>query len=320
MLLDVALRDYDLKSVPEFARCAETIGYDCIWTSETQHDPFLPLGVAATATSKIKLVTSIAVAFPRSPMITAYTAWDLQKASAGRFILGLGSQVRAHNQRRFSVKFESPGPKLREVVLALRAIWDCWQNGTHLRFKGKFYNFDLMTPFFNPGPIAHPTVPVFVAGVNRYMYRMAGEVCDGLHVHPFHTAKYLHEYVHPAVNEGLQTSGRSRRNFQYATSVFVIVGDTERERAENTEAIRQQIAFYASTRTYAPVLEAHGWEAISPELHQKSLDGDWKAMSRLITDEMIDEVAVSGTYEIIVQKLRQRYEGLLDSSRTSPRL
>ncbi|PYV71362.1 MAG: LLM class F420-dependent oxidoreductase [Acidobacteria bacterium] len=312
MLLDVALRDYDLKSVPEFARCAETIGYDCIWTSETQHDPFLPLGVAATATSKIKLVTSIAVAFPRSPMITAYTAWDLQKASAGRFILGLGSQVRAHNQRRFSVKFESPGPKLREVVLALRAIWDCWQNGTHLRFKGKFYNFDLMTPFFNPGPIAHPTVPVFVAGVNRYMYRMAGEVCDGLHVHPFHTAKYLHEYVHPAVNEGLQTSGRSRRNFQYATSVFVIVGDTERERAENTEAIRQQIAFYASTRTYAPVLEAHGWEAISPELHQKSLDGDWKAMSRLITDEMIDEVAVSGTYEIIVQKLRQRYEGLLD--------
>ncbi|PYV60205.1 MAG: LLM class F420-dependent oxidoreductase [Acidobacteria bacterium] len=312
MLLDVALRDYDLKSVPEFARRAETIGYDCIWTSETQHDPFLPLGVAATATSKIKLVTSIAVAFPRSPMITAYTAWDLQKASAGRFILGLGSQVRAHNQRRFSVKFESPGPKLREVVLALRAIWDCWQNGTHLRFKGKFYNFDLMTPFFNPGPIAHPTVPVFVAGVNRYMYRMAGEVCDGLHVHPFHTAKYLHEYVHPAVNEGLQTSGRSRRNFQYATSVFVIVGDTERERAENTEAIRQQIAFYASTRTYAPVLEAHGWEAISPELHQKSLDGDWKAMSRLITDEMIDEVAVSGTYEIIVQKLRQRYEGLLD--------
>jgi len=312
MLLDVALRDYDLKSVPEFARCAETIGYDCIWTSETQHDPFLPLGVAATATSKIKLVTSIAVAFPRSPMITAYTAWDLQKASAGRFILGLGSQVRAHNQRRFSVKFESPGPKLREVVLALRAIWDCWQNGTHLRFKGKFYNFDLMTPFFNPGPIAHPTVPVFVAGVNRYMYRMAGEVCDGLHVHPFHTAKYLREYVHPAVNEGLQTSGRSRRNFQYATSVFVIVGDTERERAENTEAIRQQIAFYASTRTYAPVLEAHGWEAISPELHQKSLDGDWKAMSRLITDEMIDEVAVSGTYEIIVQKLRQRYEGLLD--------
>jgi probable F420-dependent oxidoreductase len=312
MLLDLALRDYDLNSVPDFARHAESIGYDCLWTSETQHDPFLPLAVAATATSKIKLGTSIAVAFPRSPMLTAHTAWDLQKASAGRFILGLGSQIKAHNQRRFSVKFESPGPKLREVVLALRAIWDCWQNGTSLRFKGQFYNFDLMTPFFNPGPIAHPKIPVFVAGVNRYMCRMAGEVCDGLHVHPFHTAKYLREYVHPAVSEGLQASARSRADFQYATSVFVIVGDTERERSENAEAVRQQIAFYASTRTYAPVLEAHGWEAISPELHKKSLEGDWKGMSRLITDEIMDEVAISGTDQTIGQKLRERYEGLLD--------
>src|SRR5438445_6293320 len=205
--LDAGLRNYDLTSVSAEAHRLEEIGFGGIWTQETQHDPFLPLAVAAGATQSIQLGTAIAVAFPRSPMLLAYTAWDLQKASRGRFILGLGSQVKAHNERRFSVKFESPGPKLREVVLALRAIWDCWQNGTHLRFKGKFYNFDLMTPFFNPGPIAHPTVPVFVAGVNRYMYRMAGEVCDGLHVHPFHTAKYLHEYVHPAVNEGLQTSG-----------------------------------------------------------------------------------------------------------------
>ena len=312
MLLDVALRDYDLNSVSDFARQAEAAGYDCIWTSETQHDPFLPLAVAASGTSKIKLGTAIAVTFPRSPMITAYTAWDLQKASAGRFILGLGSQVRAHNQRRFSVKFESPGPKLREVVLGLRAIWECWQKGTPLSFRGQFYNFDLMTPFFNPGPIAHPKIPVFVAGVNRYMCRMAGEVCDGLHVHPFHTAKYLREYVHPAVNEGLQASGRSRADFQYATSVFVIVGDTERERSENAEAVRQQIAFYASTRTYAPVLEAHGWESVGPELHEKSLDGDWKGMSRLITDEIMDEVAITGTYETIGQKLRARYAGLLD--------
>jgi len=312
MLLDIALRDYDLNSVPDFARRAEATGYDCLWTSETQHDPFLPLAVAATSTSKIKLGTSIAVAFPRSPMITAYTAWDLQNASNGRLILGLGSQVRAHNQRRFSVKFESPGPQLREVVLALRTIWDCWQNGTPLRFKGQFYNFDLMTPFFNPGPIAHPKIPVFVAGVNRYMCRMAGEVCDGLHVHPFHTAKYLREYVHPAVNEGLKGSGRSRADFQYATSVFVITGATERERSENAEAVRQQIAFYASTRTYAPVLEAHGWEAVGPELHAKSLEGDWKGMSRLITDEMMDDVAISGTYETTGLELRERYKGLLD--------
>lgn len=312
MKLDAGLRDYDLRTIPEQARKLEAIGYDCIWTSETQHDPFLPLAVAAPATSSIKLGTSIAVAFPRSPMITAYTAWDIQNASPGRFILGLGSQVRAHIQRRFSIKFESPGPKLREVVLALRAIWECWQNGTPLRFKGEFYNFDLMTPFFNPGPIAHPKIPIFIAGVNRYMCRMAGEVCDGLHVHPFHTPKYLREYVHPAVNEGLQASGRSRKDFQYATAVFVIVGDTERERAQNAEAARQQIAFYASTRTYEPVLASHGWEAIGPELHQKSLEGDWKAMARLITDEMLDVIAVSGTYENIGTKLRERYSGLLD--------
>jgi probable F420-dependent oxidoreductase len=312
MKFDAGLREYGLRAIPEQARKLEAIGYDCIWTSETQHDPFLPLAVAATATSSIQLGTSIAVAFPRSPMITAYTAWDIQKASQGRFILGLGSQVRAHNQRRFSVKFESPGPKLREVVLALRAIWECWQKGTPLRFKGEFYNFDLMTPFFNPGPIEHPKVPIFIAGVNRYMCRMAGEVCDGLHVHPFHTPKYVREYVQPAVDEGLQASGRSRQDFQYATAAFVIVGDTERERSQNTEAVRQQIAFYASTRTYEPVLAAHGWEAIGPELHQKSLDGDWKGMSRLITDDMVDVIAVRGTYEDIGTKLRQRYAGLLD--------
>jgi probable F420-dependent oxidoreductase len=312
MFLDAALRNYDLQAVPEFARQMESIGYDCLWTSETAHDPFLPLAVAATATSSLKLGTSIAVAFPRSPMLTAYTAWDIQKASAGRFILGLGSQVRAHNQRRFSVKFESPGPKLREVVLALRAIWECWQQGTPLRFKGEFYNFDLMTPFFNPGPIEHPKIPVFIAGVNRYMCRMAGEVCDGLHVHPFHTPKYLREYVRPAVEEGLHASNRSYQDFAYATAAFVIVGDTEHERAANAEAVRQQIAFYASTRTYESVLAAHGWEGIVPELHQKSLDGDWKGMARLITDEILDAVAVSGTYETIGMRLRERYAGLID--------
>lgn len=312
MTLDVGMRDYDLRAVPEYARKSEAIGYDCIWTSETQHDPFLPLAVAATTTSSIKLGTSIAVAFPRSPMVIAYTAWDIQKASAGRFILGLGSQVKAHNQRRFSVKFESPGPKLREVVLALRAIWECWQKGTPLRFKGEFYTFDLMTPFFNPGPIAHPKIPIFIAGVNRYMCRMAGEVCDGLHVHPLHTAKYLREFVHPAVEEGLHVTGRSRQDFAYATASFVVVGDTERERAQNAEAVKQQIAFYASTRTYEPVLAAHGWEGIAPELHARSLEGDWAGMTRLITDEMLDTFAVSGTYEDIGRKLRDRYAGLLD--------
>jgi probable F420-dependent oxidoreductase len=312
MKIDVALRNYQLPDVLRFAAKVESIGYDCLWTSETQHDPFLPLGVAATGTTKMKLGTAIAVAFPRSPMITAHTAWDLQKSSGGSLLLGLGTQVRAHNERRFSVKFESPGPKLREVVLALRAIWDCWQNGTKLDFKGEFYNFNLMTPFFNPGPIEYPEIPIYIAGVNEYMCRMAGEVCDGLHVHPLHTAKYLREYVQPAVNEGLRKSGRARDQFTYATANFVIVGDTEEERVKNTEAVRQQIAFYASTRTYEPILATHGWEGILPELHQKSMSGDWGGMARLITDEMLDEIAVSGTYEEIGRKLRERYSGLLD--------
>ena len=180
------------------------------------------------------------------------------------------------------------------------------------QFEGEFYKFDLMTPFFNPGPIAHPKIPIFIAGVNRYMCRVAGEVCDGLHVHPFHTPKYLREYVHPAVEEGLRASGRARRDFAYATASFVIVGDTERERAQNTEAVKQQIAFYASTRTYEPVLTSHEWDGIVMELHRKSLQGDWKGMTRLITDEMLDMIAVIGTYENIGSKLRERYAGLLD--------
>jgi len=312
MTLDVGMGDYGLGAVPEQARKAEAIGYGCLWTSETQHDPFLPLAVAATATSSIKLGTSIAVAFPRSPMVIAYTAWDLQKASAGRFILGLGSQVKAHNQRRFSVKFESPGPKLREVVLALRTIWECWQKGTPLKFEGEFYKFDLMTPFFNPGSIAHPKIPIFIAGVNRYMCGVAGEVCDGLHVHPLNTPKYLRECVRPAVEEGLHASGRSHQDFAYAAACFAVVGDTEGERLQNEEAVKQQIAFYASTRTYEPVLAAHGWEEIAQELHGKSLAGDWKGMARLITDEILDAIAVSGTCESIGNKLRERYAGLLD--------
>jgi probable F420-dependent oxidoreductase len=245
-------------------------------------------------------------------MITAMIAWDLQKASGGRFMLGLGSQVKAHNERRFSVKYESPGPKMAEAVRAIRAIWDCWQNGTPLKFHGHFYQFDLMTPFFNPGPIAHPNIPVFIAGVNHYMCRVAGEVCDGLHVHPFHTPKYLRDYVHPAVDEGLRTSGRARQDFSYATAAFVIVGDTEQERARNAEAVRQQIAFYASTRTYEPVLAAHGWEGVTGELHHKSLQGDWQGMSALISDEMLSTIAVTGTWDTIGPQLRQRYAGLLD--------
>ncbi len=312
MKLDVGMLTHDLKTIPAYARKVEALGFDCLWSSETQHDPFLPLAVAATATSTIKLGTAIAVAFPRSPMLLAHTAWDLQSASGGRFILGLGTQVKGHNERRFSVKFESPGPKLREVVRALRAIWDTWQNGTTLNFRGEFYRFDLMTPFFNPGPIAHPRIPVYIAGVNRYICRVAGEECDGLHVHPFNSATYLREYVHPAVAEGLRASGRARADFTFATSTFAIVGDTEAERLARAQAVKQQIAFYASTRTYEPVLAAHGWQDLVPHLHRKSVEGDWKGMADLITDEMVDTYAVTGTYDTLAARIKERYAGLLD--------
>ena len=312
MKLDVGMLSHDIKSIPAYARKVEALGFDCLWSAETQHDPFLPLAAAATVTNRMRLGTSIAVAFPRSPMILAHTAWDLAKASGGRFILGLGSQVKGHNERRFSVKWESPAPRMREVVQALRAIWDCWQNGTKLNFKGRFYRFDLMTPFFNPGPLPHPKIPVYIAGVNEYMCRVAGEVCDGLHVHPFNSPKYLREYVHPAVEQGLAASGRTRADFTYATSSFVVVGDTEAELAAARQAVKQQIAFYASTRTYEPVLAAHGWQDIAPQLHRKSIEGDWKGMADLITDEMLDTYAVTGTHDTIAARLTERYAGLLD--------
>jgi probable F420-dependent oxidoreductase len=308
--LDVGMLTHDLRTIPDYARKVEALGFDCLWSAETQHDPFLPLAVAATVTSRIKLGTSIAVAFPRSPMILAHIAWDLARASGGRFILGLGSQVKGQNERRFSVKFEAPAPKMREVVLAMRAIWDAWQNRTKLNFKGRFFRFDLMTPFFDPGPIEHPQVPVYVAGVNPAMCRVAGEVADGLHVHPFNSPKYLREIVRPAVEEGM---ARARRTaFAYATSSFVVVGDTEAELAPQKEAVKQQIAFYASTRTYEPVLATHGWQDLVPHLHRKSVEGDWKGMADLITDEMLETYAVIGSYATIAARLKERYAGLLD--------
>jgi probable F420-dependent oxidoreductase len=310
--LDVAMLTHDLRTVPDYARKVEALGFDCLWSAETQHDPFLPLAAAATVTSRIRLGTSIAVAFARSPMVLAHTGWDLARASGGRFILGLGSQVKGHNERRFSVKWESPAPRMREVVLALRAIWDAWQNGTRLNFKGQFYRFDLMTPFFDPGPIEHPRIPVYIAGVNRHMCRVAGEVCDGLHVHPFNSPTYLREYVQPAVDEGLKAAGKRREDFTYATSSFVVIGDTEAERAAQRLAVKQQIAFYASTRTYEPVLAAHGWQDLAPQLHRKSIEGDWKGMAALVTDEMLDAYAVTGTHDTIAERLVERYRGLLD--------
>ena len=316
--LDLAFMTFDLRDIPAYARRAEELGVGALWSAETKHDPFMPLAVAAANTERVQLGTAIAVAFPRSPMIMAHTAWDLQKVSGGRFVLGLGTQVKAHNERRFSLKWEPPGPRLREVVLALRAIWDAWQLGTPLDFRGQSYRFDLMTPFFNPGPIEHPRIPVYIAAVNPYMARMAGEICDGLHVHSFHSPKYLREVLHPAVGVGLHASGRTRKDFTFRASTMVVLGDTEEELARNRQAVKQQIAFYASTRTYQAVLAVHGLDHLVPRLHAKSLEGDWKGMADLISDETLDHFAVTATWETVGSRLRERYAGICDRTQLYP--
>jgi len=316
--LDLGFMTFDLREIPAYARRAEELGVGALWSAETKHDPFLPLAVAAANTSRIQLGTAIAVAFPRSPMILAHTAWDLQKVSGGRFVLGLGTQVKAHNERRFSLKWEPPGPRLREVVLALRAIWESWQSGAPLDFRGQSYRFDLMTPFFNPGPIEHPRIPVYIAAVNPYMAQMAGEICDGLHVHSFHSPKYLREVIRPAVEVGLAKSGRPIKDFTFRASTMVVVGDDADELERTKRAVKQQIAFYASTRTYQAVLAVHGLDHLVPHLHAKSLEGDWQGMADLISDETLDHFAVTATWKTLGEKLRQRYDGICDRTQLYP--
>ncbi len=313
MLVEYHIQGRDLRAVPEIVRRAEAVGYDAVTTSETSHDPFLPLVLAAEHSERLLLGTSVAIAFPRSPMVVAYVAWDLQKFSRGRLVLGLGTQVKGHIERRFSVPWTAPGPRLREYIGALRAIWECWQKGAPLNFRGRHYTFTLMTPFFNPGPIDHPTIPVYIAAVNAFMARLAGEVCDGIRLHPFLSPKYLREVILPAVRAGAARAGRSLENFGLAGAGFVITGRTEADLAPQREAVRRQLAFYASTRTYRPVMELHGWGETVDRLHRLSLQGRWEEMAGLITDEMLETYATIGTYDEIADRLRERYGGLVTS-------
>jgi probable F420-dependent oxidoreductase len=310
--LDTGLMASNLNDVVTSAQAAEDIGFDALWTAETSHDPFFPLVVAAQHTKRVKLGTAIAVAFPRSPMVLAQIGWDLQAASRGRFILGLGTQVKGHNERRFGVRWEHPGPKLREMIQMIRAIWDCWQNGTRPSFNGKFYNFTLMTPFFNPGPIEYPEIPIYIAGVNEYMCQLAGELCDGFHIHPFHSLKYLDEVVFPNLEKGLQKAGRQRSQVAMTTTAFVITGANEAEVEAAKAPVRQQLSFYASTRTYSGVLEIHGWGDASARLNEKAAKGDWTGMANEITDEMLEVYAVSGTYDQIAERVKSKYKNYLD--------
>ena len=306
------LSNRDVRAVAAEAAWAEGMGYDGVASSDTAHDPFMALTLAATATARVTLETHVAIAFPRSPMVVAYTARDLQDLSGGRFRLGLGTQVKGHIERRFATTWESPGPKLREYIQALRHIWQSWDSGERLDFQGRFYRFSLMTPFFSPGPGLHPPPPIFNAAVNGYNCRVAGEVSDGLVLHTFTSAEYARRVVKPNIAAGAEKAGRNPADIKVNGVGFIVTGGSKAAVQGAIAETRRRIAFYASTRTYFPVLECHGFTEIGQRLHQLSLEGKWEEMGRLVNDEMLDAFAVVGEYDEIADKLLARYRGLVD--------
>jgi probable F420-dependent oxidoreductase len=314
MKLDAALAvdATHLRDVARIARAAEQVGFGALWTPETQHNGFYPLLVAAEHTERIQLGTAVAIAFPRSPMVMAQNAWDLQAVSGGRFILGLGTQVKAHIERRYSTTWDAPVARLRDYIGALRAIWRAWQTGERLEYRGEYYQHTLMTPFFNPGPIAHPHVPIYIAGVNEGLARLAGEACDGFHVHPFHSVKYLNEVVRPQIAAAAERAGRPAADIALVSSVFAITGPNEAAIDATRALAREQIAFYASTPTYRVVLAAHGWEDVGEQLSRLAAMKRWSQMGALVTDEMLSVFAVQAPFDRIGQAIRARYDGVLD--------
>ena len=302
----------NIKGIPEEAHWAENIGYDGLCTEETGHDPLLPLVLAATTTSRVTLEPRVAIAFPRSPMVFAYAAMDLQNLSEGRFRLGLGTQVKGHIERRFSTEWTPPGPRLREYVQSLHAIWDAWQDGTRLSYHGEHYNFSLMTPFFSPGPSEQPRPPVFVSAVNAYNCRVAGEVCDGVSLHPLMSPEFLRQRILPPIADGASRTGRDVKDISLTGSGFIITGPNRQVIDERKYAVRRQIAFYSSTRTYFTVLETHGFEDVGVRLHEMSLKGQWDEMTNLITDDILEKFAVIAEYGDVAAAVKERYDGILN--------
>ena len=293
---------------------AEDLGYEGVIAHEAGHDPFLPLLVAAEHSQRLTLSTGVAIAFPRSPFVTAQLAWDLQSFSRGRFLLGLGTQVKGHNERRYSTPWTGPpGPRLREYITCLRAIFKAFQNGTRPNFVGQHYQFTLIVPFFNPGAIDHPDIPIYVSAVNKYITRLAGELCQGVHLHPFTTLKYTREVLLPNLEAGTRKTGRQLLDIDLVGSPFVACGKNEEEIEKAKLTVKQRIAFYGSTRTYLPVLETHGWGETGLRLHRLSVEGKWEEMTGLISDDMMDAFAIVGTYDEIVPKLRERWNDTLSS-------
>jgi probable F420-dependent oxidoreductase len=303
---------FDPSGVIESARLAESVGYDGIWSAETQHDPFLPLVLAAEHTERIKLGTGIAVAFARNPMNLAMMANDLQTMSEGRFMLGLGSQIKPHIEKRFSMPWSHPAPRMRELILAIRAIWASWADGSKLAFRGEFYRHTLMTPMFDPGPNPFGNPAIFLAAVGELMTEVAGEVADGMLAHGFTTERYLREVTVPALERGLAASGRVRSDVEISYPGFVVTGVDEAGFAAAAKAVKTQMAFYGSTPAYRSVLELHGWGDLQTELNTLSKRGEWEAMADLIDDEMLATFAVVGELDDIAGLVLERFGGVVD--------
>jgi probable F420-dependent oxidoreductase len=299
----------DIDQTKPGARAIEESGYDGLWIGETKHEPFLQCLHAADVTERVTVGTSIAIAFARTPMTVANSGYDLARYSKGRFVLGLGSQVKPHVERRFSMPWSHPAPRMREFVLALKAIWAAWQDGTKLDFRGDFYTHTLMTPFFSPPAHEYGPPPVFVAGVGDLMTEVAGEVGDGFFVHPFGTTRYFDEVTRPALERGRAKAGAGLDGFDICGPSFVTVGRDEREIAAATKGTKDQIAFYASTPAYRAVLDLHGWGELQPELTRLSKEGRWADMGDLITDEMLHAFSVVGTPPEVGKGLRDKLAG-----------
>ena len=305
MKIDAVLASTPLKDVPAVAEASQEIGFKALWTSETQHNPFLPCALIAEHTATIQLGTAIAVSFARSPGDLAYTAWDLAAQSHGRFILGLGTQVRGHIERRFGMPWpDSPVGKLREQIQVIRSLWDCWQNGSELSFQGEYYKIRLMSPFFNPGPIEHPQIPIYIAGVNTGLAKLAGETCQGFHAHPFHSPRYLREVLLPAIRAGAASAGRQEEQISMSVTAFVATTPEEQN------FVRSQIAFYASTPSYRPVLALHGWEEIGKKLSAHAARLEWSEMFALISDEILQAFCLVTGQDTLAEQLHARYEKL----------
>jgi probable F420-dependent oxidoreductase len=300
-----------LDKAGEAAAQQEARGYDGIWVPETSHDPFLPLILAAEHTERLELATGIVVAFARNPMTLAQVSWDLQSASGGRFILGLGSQIKAHITRRFSMPWTSPAARMREMILAIRAIWESWNQGTKLDFRGDFYSHTLMTPFFNPGPNPHGDARIFLAGVGERMTQVAGEVADGFLCHGFTTRQYLDEVTLPNLTKGRAKAGKALDGFELAGPMFVVTGRDEAEMAAAAKGVKGQIAFYGSTPAYRPVLELHGWGDLQGELNRLSKEGRWAEMGDLIDDDMLEMFAVAAPLDRVAGALKDRWGDVL---------